>query len=496
MKIDKHFLLGAFALSLGFTACSDNTDVAEPSQANTYLQLAIKLPNVLGTKASSGDKLPDDYNFVENYEGNDAVKTLDVFIQTGDGEITPYSYSFEANTLGYDEKNKVYYPLNGIKTKPGNAKAYVVINKKNNLTTDEIKGTDGLIDITKLNAAVEDGKDVITMTGASEITEIKEGVTEDMVKAKGAKINQIKVTVDRTVSRVIVTKAEALTTPETLNGSFSNITYAIAQGTKKIYTYPKKPDYTSFGYDFVPASNDVYVSQANGYYDYADLSDFDTDVDAYKAEYKTLPGKFLYENTHEYGEGEASKYKKGNTAYVLIRTKFKPNTNALNGGELATDGTFYVGGNDGLYYATAQAAADAGNTSIRTYKEGKVLFYAWLNPDDIAAPYNSPVVRNNIYHINITGFKKLGTNWNPLFPEDPTKPNDPSNPNGPGNNPDPKPEAPIVDDPTDPSKKITLPEPENPVKPTDPLTVTDTWLSVDVTVGAWAVHSYDIDLSY
>lgn len=495
MKIDKHFLLGVFALSLGFTSCSDSTDVPEPNQANTYLQLAVKLPNTLGTKASSTTKLPDDYNFVEKYEGNDAVKTLDVLIQSSDGEITPYTYSFEAKTLDYDEKNKVYYPLKGIKTKPGKVKAYVIINKKADFTEDELKGADGLIDVAKLNAAVEGEKDFITMTGVSVETEIQADVTEDQVKGEGAKINQIKVTVDRTVSRVIVTKADQLTTPEALNGTFSNITYAVAQGTKKIYTYPKKPDYTSYGYDFVPASDDQYVSEANGYYDYADLS-FNTTVDAYKAEYKTLPGKFLYENTHQYGAGEVSKYKKGNTAYVLIRTKFTPNVNALNGGELANDGTFYVGANDGLYYATAQAAANAGNTSVRTYKEGKVLFYAWLNPDDIAAPYNSPVVRNNIYHINIKGFKKLGTNWNPLFPEDPAKPNDPKDPAKPGNNPDPKPEAPTVTDPENPGQEIPLPEPENLVKPTDPLTVTDTWLSVDVTVGAWAVHSYDIDLSY
>ena len=109
------------------------------------------------------------------------------------------------------------------------------------------------------------------------------------------------------------------------------------------------------------------------------------------------------------------------------------------------------------------------------------MYYAWVNPDAIPNWYNSPVLRNNIYHIHITGFKTIGTNWNPLYPEDP------EHPNGPGNtplNPDPKP-TPGPGEPT---------EPVNPIDPTDPLTTPETWMSVDVTILPWQVHSYGVDL--
>ncbi len=138
--------------------------------------------------------------------------------------------------------------------------------------------------------------------------------------------------------------------------------------------------------------------------------------------------------------------------------------------------------------AVTQSKGGVTEQTVARYVKGKVLYYAWVNPDNIPTWYNSPVVRNNVYHIHITGFKNLGTNWNPLFPEDPNNPKgepvDPSNPNGPKKplNPDPKPSVPGVD------------EPENPVDPTDPLTTPETWMSVDVTVLPWQLHSYSIDL--
>ena len=118
------------------------------------------------------------------------------------------------------------------------------------------------------------------------------------------------------------------------------------------------------------------------------------------------------------------------------------------------------------------------------------MYYAWVNPDNASTSnwYNSPVVRNNVYHIHIKGFKSLGTNWNPLFPEDPNNPKgepvDPSNPNGPKKplNPDPRPVVPGVN------------EPENPIDPTEPLTTPETWMSVDVTVLPWKLHSYSVIL--
>ena len=452
------------------------------------MRLAVQLPASAGTKASSGNSLPNDYNDAGVYEGNDSIKTLDVYIINNGTLLTPARYSGE--TL--KRVGNLVYPASAIEATEGTATAYVVLNAKNGLGTT-IPADEELIEIENLNytATVDNGKvlDFITMTGRSKSpTAIHANIAKDEVEAEGSVVNQIKVAVDRLVSRVIVTKSSTLTTSAALKGAFSEISYAIAQGTKKVYLH-KQPEYEGFAYGFLPTTS-TYISDAATYYVYDDLfAATKTEVVVKPADFKTLAGKFLYENTHEYGIKDVSAYKKGNTAYVLIRTKFTPDPAALNGGTLESDGTFFVGGSDGLYYSNARAAVDAGNTTVRKYDGGKVLYYAWLNPDNVAVPYNSPVVRNNIYHINITGFKKMGVNWNPLFPETPGVEN-PSNP-------DPKPKTEIPTDPADPTgPKTEIPEPGNPVKPTDPLTVDETWLSVDVTVLPWTVHSYDIELAY
>ena len=46
-----------------------------------------------------------------------------------------------------------------------------------------------------------------------------------------------------------------------------------------------------------------------------------------------------------------------------------------------------------------------------------MVYYAWLNPN--AGPsnsYASPVLRNNIYHMHITGFTKMGLSAIPFVP--------------------------------------------------------------------------------
>ena len=86
------------------------------------------------------------------------------------------------------------------------------------------------------------------------------------------------------------------------------------------------------------------------------------------------------------------------------------------------------------------------------------------------ATLDAPAYRNNIYHISVTGFKSLGINWNPLYPEDPDNPKD---------NPDPKPKG----------------EPEPPYVPGDFNTPKETYLSVEINVIPWNVHSYEIQLT-
>jgi hypothetical protein len=184
----------------------------------------------------------------------------------------------------------------------------------------------------------------------------------------------------------------------------------------------------------------------------------------------------LFETTHPYGSDPSSTgYRKGNTPYILVRAKFTPAPAQIVGGKsLPADGTFYMGAIDGLIYASIADAQDYNigvqNQPVYTYTAGKVLYYVWLNPDNIQKPVNSPVIRNNIYHVNISSFKSIGLNWNPLVPPGSNTPH----------NPDPQPPTGV--------------EPPSPVNPTDPLSDSDTYMSVEVTILMWTMHTYEIDL--
>ena len=314
-------------------------------------------------------------------------------------------------------------------------------------------------------------------------------------------------------------------------GKISEIKWVVAQGerqeflSKKAGENPQENTWQTPGSGFVPTSS-TYHTDAVKWYDYAGLwEDYagNNTINGTKvatmAEYssnplsnitgdlqKSLSGKFLLPNTHKYGDRENSGYKKGNTPYVLIRAKFVPNAEAFADKDVTLEASdpdynnpdvcdpvshkvlsykegkpFFVGTN-GQFYMSANTARDAKCGGVKgmlsnKYVNNKVLYYAWLNPDqnDSKKWLNSPIVRNNIYHIQISGFKSIGVNWNPLVPKpDPNKPENP-------NNPDPNPNEPGND-------------PENPIKPEDPLSNDDTYMSVKITTLPWIIHSYNIEL--
>lgn len=463
MNLKRFFF--AFAISIGLVACSsdDNTSDGntDPSGVgNTYVTVSLNLAQSKGLKA-----LPEDYNPDGTYEGIDEADHLDLYMVSADGSIitrrfiqSDLAINGSALTL-----NEPFRTTSGTKT------IYVVVNDPRPLGST-VPNDDDLLDITGLASTSVDGTDnvdLITMSGKAVSVIIEPDVSPEAVK-NGA--NTFNVTVTRLASRVIVTttaSTDLLADNGTKIGTISNITYSVAQGTNKVY-FLGKSDFTTWGSAYVPTAAD-YATQASQYYDYADLST-PSAVPTKPADdgYKSLAGKFLFENTHTNGDIKSSNYKKGNTAYVLVRATLTPEASAIADGGTLTNGTFYVGASDGKIYSTKQAAQTAvSNQKVSVYQEGKMLYYAWLNPDDIAKPLNSPVVRNNIYHVNITGFGKIGLNWNPLHPGEPT------------DNPDPKP--------------INPDEPTPPIDPTDPLTPEETYMTVDVTVLNWTVHSYDIE---
>lgn len=474
MNFKKYFL--AIFVGLGFLACSDDNDVEQdpqgPEGVPTYINLSVNLSSSLGQKA-----LPEDYNPDGDYEGNDGVVTLDIYMVADDGTLEAKRF------VGSDisSTGTVVAPSQPFRTTSGTKTVWVVLNSPQPLQTT-VPTDDDWLPMAGLAKIQSDGGvnyDVITMTGKSIPTYIAPDITAQGVSG-GA--NTVKVQVTRVASRVIVTTTASTDLMAedgtTKIGTISNITYSVAQGTNQIYRtgrtqldaatnslYP-----LTWGSDYIPVTGN-YNTQATKYYDYADLLT-PAAVPAKPATdgYKSLPGKFLFENGHKLGDVKTSGYKKGNTAYVLVRATLTPDPTAVADGQPLVNNTFYVGQTDGLIYSSKAAAqAAVQNQKVAMYQNGKMLQYAWLNPDDIEKPENSPVMRNNIYHINIKAFNKIGLNWNPLYPEDPNLPD----------NPDTK--------PGDPD------EPENPIDPTDPLTPEQTYMSVDITVLNWTVHSYDIE---
>lgn len=532
-KLSKLFLMGAVVLGLGLTACN-NEDVNGPvdeSKANTHVSITLSM-STKGTRAG----LPNDYNYIGEWAGKDKIETIAVYLVDGTsvnaktfdvGAGKDYEVVNNAGTLTIIPKLETA----AIKTTAGTKKVYVLINGSaevvahlNKTPVAEFEDAYQKVALALANqgnaatsvtsasklAKVDTGEDVIVMTNVQpEALVVKPNISaaQTIGAATGGDPanNRVSLNVERSVARVMVTIAnnQNFTVPAngtgTVLGTISNVTWVLAQGENSLFVQ-RKAQWETPNYGWKPTSTEPYLNAA-GKYDYSGLFEGYQPAPNYGgtavptiADYSTAPaigtesllkGKFILPTTHQTGVKTASDYKKGNTAYVLIRAHFTPSDAAYaDGGTYTTGADFFVGAN-GKFYTSAENAVDptkggVKDQTVARYVGGKVLYYAWVNPDNVTTNewYNSPVLRNNIYHIHITGFKTIGTNWNPLFPEDPDNPQTPAN----GGNPDPKPSVPGVT------------EPENPIDPEDPLTTPETWMSVDVTVLPWLVHSYEVDL--
>lgn len=539
-KLSKLFLMGLVTLGLGFTACNnDDIDVPDQEKGNTYVSVALKLGSGATTRA-----LPNDYNEVGEWAGKDKIKNITIYVSDMSSVVT---HNF---VVGEDEDYVVEgnflkpLPPAAIETTAGPKKVFVLVNATEDALDQiaaagighnafeaayaavlklENSGTahDAVETSASKIAKVETGNDVIMMTNVEPKT-IDVAPNVDKAATIADEKNRFKIDVERAVARVMVTTAKDsynVLDGETTIGTISNITWVLAQGENSLYIQ-RKNDWATPNYGWKPTTNAKYWDATDGAYtkyDYSGLfenydedtqfggttvpklsdyvalnEDGDNQSDVLASlglDPNAVNGKFVLPTTHEIATGDGSGFKKGNTVYAMIRAQFTP-SNFADEGTYNEGDDFYLGAN-GKFYKTAAAAYDpAGNgitQKVTKYVGGKVIYYAWANPDAIPEWYNSPVLRNNIYHIHITGFKTIGTNWNPLFPEDPNT--------GDPNNPDPKPKVTVPEDPDDPdSPEITVEEPENPIDPTDPLTTPETWMSVDVTVLPWLVHSYEVEL--
>lgn len=532
MNVRKLLLATVTVLSLGLTGCSDDAADISPTEGegknSTNVSVTLKMSQNSNSKTANS---LSDNNKIGEWAGKDKVETVTIYLVDG-SSVTEQTF-----TVGKDYVRKsdggqiVLNPLQSaaIKTSAGSKKVYALINgapevraalsktpvaefeKAYNETALALgnSGTSTTVSTSadKLALKNENTDETVVMTNVSpSIIVVEPNITASETIAETSPKNRVSISLERAVARVMVSTEESTykvtSGSSTILGTISDIRWVLAQGESSLYIQ-RKSDWITPNYMWLPKDSASYygmkITGTDSKYDYSGLFENYVAADQFGGtpvatmeEYSTDPkkgitnelnaklsGKFILPNTHKYGEGTASSYKKGNTAYVLIRAKFTPSAAAFGDGEAYTpENDFYVGANGKFYISAANAVNPAkGGVTAQTvakYVKGKVLYYAWVNPDAIPSWYNSPVLRNNIYHIHITGFKNLGTNWNPLFPED-------QNSTTPLN-PDPKPHM------------TGILEPKNPIDPTDPLTIPETWMSVDVKVLPWTLHSYSVDL--
>ncbi len=345
--------------------------------------------------------------------------------------------------------------------------------------------------------------DIIAMnTVKPENLTVVAGVKENEAKT-GAK-NCATVTVRRLVGQAAVTSTattyeikETFKGAETTLATLGNFKWDVMQFEQKSYLTPRPTadgkdalkvafcKTPSFEFITTDANYTTGTDNAADKYAYrkfngAEVKQFTRNTTDDKKNVEAIvatPMKFITETTHQKGAklavdggtGTETGYRKGNTAYVIVSAEITPKNWAE--GEEAKDGAdLYFGVKDHKFYKELEAAktankveaipeSDAENApdNVIKYTGGICYYVAWLNPDVITEPVNSPVLRNNIYHVNISAIKKLGYSGNPF------------NPNG--------------DDPKDPDDKT--PDPKETLYPVD------TYMAVQINVVNWGVHSYD-----
>ena len=103
--------------------------------------------------------------------------------------------------------------------------------------------------------------------------------------------------------------------------------------------------------------------------------------------------------------------------------------------------TFYYGIDDHTLYDTLLAARAGGNSKIRKYEGGKMVYLSPLNEQrttEKGPVFNCDTRRNNIYDLILNSITGLGLNYDPVDPDDPNIPK-------PGDNPwEPEPKIPPI----------------------------------------------------
>ena len=413
-----NFIPALLGLALSLGACSNDTPVVPENTLQkgdpTYTAFSIKM-NAPASRAAGEDENAD---ICEQ-----TISDMNIYIFSGgvlEVAAKPVIEDYVTVPVAVTTGEKVVYAVATSLIDKTEAELSFV-EEETLLTTFE----------KTLFAAVKEkiaAEDAFTMIGSTKATIVK--CTEDQ-----AKLNPIKINVDRAAAKLQVKYGDDVKVRETLNASFGNAEFSAAQQAREMYV--------SLGNRFTPLGTAV---KNNGTYPGL-LPVPATFEDGY-----FLPAVTDYTPTfsaNDYtGECIAEAPVTGNTTFALVRVKCTPSGKLYNNKNLPADGTFYVAArNDAatatwifasdeeykmIYFASESdarayiTAAKLGN-DYKAYKYEKGLAYYRVNlindaeATDLSLKYR--VVRNNYYRVNVTAIKALGAPTAPgVVPTNPDTP--------------------------------------------------------------------------
>lgn len=501
------------------------------------LEKVVELTNLrLDQKATGDVKVSAN----EAFKVKPGTKKVYVVVNPTDAVTLPEvveTTELAAFTTAYDKVNKPEAPAAGA------ADPYYPTATVTETRADKFASVDGQEDVILMTG---DKAEVAVADGVTEQEAISGVKNQAKLRVERA-VARVVVTSNKDVAAFEIKGDDPMTDAkedDQVLATLTDITYTVAQ-SERAFNFLKK-EYSTAGttqdsegsqkYEETPAfgkktaANDNFwsataISEYQAlieHYDYSGLwkaarevksrdaflnaaADEKTEIDKVTTHITTATtgdhGIFVLPTTHKYGATAAeSDYRKSNTAYILVRGVLTPKVYVNAQGKLTKDAftkgsDFYVGAN-GLVYASKDCVQDPDKGGVkgqtaRLYKGGKALYFVWVHPDKLSGTINSPVDRNNIYHVQLKGVASWGANWNPLVPypkdtpevdpktgkikDGPKKGEFPKNPNNPDDRPNDNPFEPV----------------NPPVNPNENLTPTETWMAAEVTILPWAVHSYE-----
>ena len=462
-----YLLLGAAALALGLSSCQKNNPAEAPqseAEGTAYLSVRFNVPTEGWSRAESGD-----YNSIGEWEGNDNIESVDIYvISEGTNTVKVFNMDVNAEREGYQTDAWLVTP--GTKT------VYAVVNNggavKNALDgataaqfEAKYKAAYALVEggVVKGEFASKgtDGKDKIMMTGEPANITVPEGQTKEQALATPAKVEVRRLVAQVAVSTDMAEDGEngfKVEKDGTVLGHMTDLVWRPNQFETESYllwngVYTNSSAVKSPKFD-ATALTEESTLPTEGY------SYYEGDAFAVRAlgEGETINATWITgegNNLKFITESTRGTYQRGNTAYVVVEGTFVPVAGGFKTGQLSEAGytkgtTFYLSYSNNLLYLDKDAAlADSQNSeeNIKEYTNGKMYYYAWINPDKTnhLEWTKSPVVRNNIYNINVKKIMNYGDNDD------------------------------VIDDPE------------------KPLNDEETYMAAEVTVMSWGMHNYNVE---